>query len=81
MSKTHKILMLACCLIGLGAAAAIWLFKIPGKSVFITLLLLLCPLSHLLMMKFMGHDHESHVHDKHQVIDIPKEAGQNVANQ
>lgn len=73
MSKKHTILMLLCCVVGMGAAAAIFFFGIPVNRVFITLLILLCPLSHLFMMKFMmkdGHDHgtnektviEGHVH-------------------
>lgn len=59
MSKKHAILMLLCCLVGMGAAAAIFFFGIPVNRVFTVLLILLCPLSHLLMMKFMmkGHDH------------------------
>ena len=61
MSKKHTLLMLACCLIGIGAAAAIFLFKIPSNNVLFGLLILLCPLSHLLMMRFMGHqDHDRH---------------------
>jgi len=60
MSKKHTILMLLCCVVGMGAAAAIFFFGIPVNRVFTALLILLCPLSHLLMMKFMmkgGHDH------------------------
>lgn len=60
MSKKHTILMLLCCVVGMGAAAAIFFFGITVNRVFTALLILLCPLSHLLMMKFMikgGHDH------------------------
>jgi hypothetical protein len=60
MSKKHTILMLLCCVVGMGAAAAILVFGIPVNRVFTTLLILLCPVSHLLMMKFMmkdGHNH------------------------
>lgn len=60
MSRKHTILMLLCCLVGMGGAAAIFIFGVPVNRVFITLLILLCPLSHILMMKFMmkdGHDH------------------------
>ena len=59
MSKMHRFLMLICCVVGMGAATAIIFFDIPVNRVFTALLILLCPLSHLLMMKFMmnGHDH------------------------
>ena len=62
MSKKHMILMLLCCLVGMGAAAAILFFGVPVNRVFTGLMILLCPLSHLLMMKFMmgGHKHEAH---------------------
>ena len=65
MSKKHTILMLLCCLIGMGSAAAILFFNVPVNRVFTGLMILLCPLSHLLMMKFMmkGHDHGA---DDHQ---------------
>jgi len=62
MSKKHTILMLLCCVVGMGAAAAIFFFGIPVNRVFTALLILLCPLSHLLMMKFMmkgGHEHDA----------------------
>jgi hypothetical protein len=63
MSKKHTILMLLCCVVGMGAAAAILFFGIPVNRVFTALMILLCPLSHLLMMNFMmkgGHDHGAH---------------------
>lgn len=59
MSKKHTILMLACCLIGMGSVAAVLLFGIPINKVLFGLMILVCPLSHLLMMRFMGHaDHD-----------------------
>jgi hypothetical protein len=68
MSKKHTILMLLCCVVGMGAAAAIFFFGIPVNRVFTTLLILLCPLSHLFMMKFMmkGHDHGGEDHSAHE---------------
>ncbi len=76
MSKKHTILMLLCCLVGMGAAAAIFIFGIPVNRVFTVFVVLLCPLSHILMMKFMmkGHDHggnEQHVMDGHHVHPSP----------
>lgn len=76
MSKKHTILMLLCCVVGMGAAAAIFFFGIPVNRVFTALLILLCPLSHLLMMKFMmkGHDHgaeEQPAHDHQHIHPAP----------
>lgn len=83
MSKKHAHIMVACCLIALGAAAAVLLFKVPFNNVFIILMVLLCPLSHLLMMGTTpahapgaGVKHGEHEH--HQAPDksalaLPKE--------
>ena len=57
MKKSHVLIMILCCLIPVAAMTAIFLFKVPANSVLLYGLILLCPLSHLLMMKFMGHDH------------------------
>jgi hypothetical protein len=46
----HGLLMLLCCLIPIVAIAAIRLFDIPLKGVLYYGLLLLCPLSHVLMV-------------------------------
>jgi len=60
MSKKHTIIMVACCVIGMGAVAAIFLFKLPVNSVLVGLMLLVCPLSHLLMMGAMGNKGHEH---------------------
>lgn len=61
MSKKHGLIMIACCAIAIGAAMAIFVFKVPTNNVILPLLLLLCPLSHLLMMGTMGHgSHADH---------------------
>ena len=75
MNKKHMLLMALCCVIGMGAVVAITLFRVPVGSLATFGLLLICPLSHVLMMIFMGkhHDHgESPVHSHHgaNVIDV-----------
>jgi hypothetical protein len=61
MTKKHALIMAACCLIPLAGLVLISVFNIPLKSVFYFALILFCPLSHILMMKYMGHD-EGHQH-------------------
>ena len=57
MSNTTKIVLIACVLVVTAAAAALFVFKLPINTVLIGLLVLVCPLSHVFMMKYMGHDH------------------------
>ncbi len=60
-NKKHVWLMLACCLIPLVALGAIFIFHIPVSTILLIGLALFCPLSHVLMMAFMRHDHaETH---------------------
>jgi len=67
MKKSHMFLMLLCCLIPVIGLTAVYFFKVPLSNVLLYGMLLLCPLSHILMMKFMGHDHSSsEQHSQHQ---------------
>ena len=58
--------MIACCLIPVVAFGAIFALNIPASSVLLFGLVLLCPLSHLLMMKYMGHDEQKINQATHQ---------------
>lgn len=58
MTKKHALIMAACCAIPIVAFALISVFKVPVSSLLTIGLVLLCPISHLLMMKFMPHGHD-----------------------
>ncbi|MEW5985259.1 MAG: hypothetical protein AB1791_01340 [Chloroflexota bacterium] len=61
MNKKHVWIMLAGCLIPLAAWVAVFAFDVSVSTVLLAGLVLFCPLSHVLMMKFMpGHDHGDH---------------------
>jgi hypothetical protein len=77
MIGKHGLLMLICCLIPIIAIGAVRLFDIPLKGVLYVGLLLLCPLSHVLMMGGMRkHQHGStreHSAIEGEVISRPSE--------
>ncbi len=60
MSKKHLLLMLACCLIPIGAILLINVLAIPATGLTSTVIALMCPLMMLFMMFGMRHDHEEH---------------------
>ena len=70
MRKKHMLIMLACCLIPLVVLGAFFLFHISTSKLVLFGMAMFCPLAHILMMKFMGHDHAekqpvgTHVHNE-----------------
>ena len=73
MKKSHIWMMILCCLIPVAALTAVYLLNIPLSKVIFGVLMLICPLSHLLMMKFMGHDHgtpEQHADHQHHTNSV-----------
>lgn len=66
MKKSHLWIMILCCLIPIVGLAAVFLFNIPVSNVVYFGLILLCPISHLLMMKYMGHEQSSVDHSQHE---------------
>src|SRR5512139_3070071 len=55
----HMLLMILCCLIPVAALGAIFILKISAPQVVTYGLILLCPLSHVLMMGLMGRGQRS----------------------
>jgi uncharacterized membrane protein len=58
MTKKHIFIMLACCLFPIAIFGASLILKISVNTVLLLALVLVCPLSHLLLMKYLGHDHQ-----------------------
>ena len=73
MNKKHMLMMLICCLLPIAGFAAIFLFKIPLNTILLVGLVLLCPLSHLLMMGQMRHDYGNEPHTAHIHIESDNE--------
>lgn len=71
MNRKHMLLMVLCCLIPLAGFALVSALRIPLNGVLSTVLILACPLSHILMMKFMMGGHEGHEDHQGHAPQIP----------
>ena len=78
MQRKHFLIMLLCCLIPVAALGAVLLFKVPFNTVFLSAMFLLCPLSHLLMMKFMMGDHNHDAEHHHTDHSLERTPGQSI---
>lgn len=63
LGNRHMLLMILCCLIPVAALGAIFVLKIPAPQILTYGLILLCPLSHVLMMGLMGRQHHDQAAD------------------
>ncbi len=54
MNNRHLLIMLICCLVPLVAFAVITVLGVPLTSLGYVILILLCPLGHLLLMRFVA---------------------------
>jgi len=62
MTRKHMLVLVLCCLVPVAALTAVVVFRLPVSSVLLFGLVLLCPISHVVMMALMGRDHASHGH-------------------
>ena len=65
MHRIHLLIMAIGCLLPLTVLASIFLFKVQVNSALLFGLVLLCPLSHLLMIGPIGRDHDGGLRPAH----------------
>ncbi len=71
MTKKHMLLMLACCLIPIGAIILIGALAIPTTGLTTAVIALMCPVMMLFMMFGMRGSHEEH-HEHHAAAPVEK---------
>lgn len=62
MKSKHTFIMLACCLIPMAVFGLYFISNLPTNTALFLVMALLCPLSHLLMIKLMHRSGENHSH-------------------
>lgn len=55
MHRKHLLLMILGCVLPMAVLAAVFLFQVEVGKLLLFAIILLCPLSHLLMMGGLGH--------------------------
>lgn len=71
MTKKHLLLVLACCLIPIGAIVAISALALPTSALTTTVIALMCPAMMLFMLFSMRGGHEEH-HEQHTAAPVEK---------
>jgi uncharacterized membrane protein len=73
MYKRHFWIMLACCLIPVLAFTAIFFLKVPLNTALYVGMILLCPLTHVLMMRSMHENtaESQQPHEQHMTSEKP----------
>ena len=64
-NKKHLLIMFGLCLLPIVGLTLVYLFNIPINALVWGALLLLCPISHLLMMKSMQHEQNDSSYSSH----------------
>ena len=73
MSKKHLILMILGCAVPITAISILFTIGIPLNKILLFGIILICPLSHIFMMRMMNHGNDTHInHNLESVQDIQK---------
>jgi hypothetical protein len=72
MNKKHLLIMLLCCVIPIAVLGGLYLFQGQISPTMWLGFMLLCPVLHLVMMKFMLHGED---HGEHHATSLPSPRG------